>query len=118
MDDRAILQHRLGTLEALLDGAVPLSGGDAALHDKLKSGWEAERSLVHRILEDTQGPNVADTMALWRSRTERFLASSEDRVPGWLDAKGQRWDARLVLSLLSEIEERIEAWSGGSDLEP
>ena len=112
MDQRAILQHRLATLNALLDGPAPLSGGDGGLHDRLRGGWIAERSLIHRILEETAGPNVADTMALWRSRTERFLESSGDRVSGWQDAKGQRWEARQVLALLEEIEGRLEVWSG------
>jgi hypothetical protein len=111
---REILEHRLATLEALLESRQPLTGGDGAVGDHLKSGWAAERSLIARILEETAGPNVTDTMALWRSRTERFVASSEDRVPGWQDARGQRWDARRVLALLDEMDERIAAWSGSA----
>jgi hypothetical protein len=111
VDQVAILQHRLGALDSLLAGAGAVEGGDGTVQDHLRSGWLAERTLIARLLEDTQGPNVSDTVALWRSRTERFLASSGGRVAGWLDARGQRWEAEEVLALLGQIEERLFNWS-------
>ena len=110
MQPRDILQHRVATLDALLGGPT-LSGGDGELSLRLRDRWVSERALIQRLLEDSGGGNVVDTMTLWRSRTERFLASSNDQVDGWVDVKGQRWDARRVLELLDDLSGRVEAWT-------
>jgi hypothetical protein len=117
MQPREILQHRLTTLSALLEGPT-LSGGDGELSVRLRDQWSSERALIQRLLEDSGGGSVLDTMTLWRSRTERFLASSGDQVPGWVDVRGQRWDARRVLELLDELSGRVDSWTSGGGSVP
>lgn len=113
MNERDILEHRLTTLRSLLEGPVPLAGSAGrALNDQLKRRWEAEERLLQRLLDDAHGPAVRDTVELWETRTGRFIASSEDAVPGWTDPKGVEWEAQLVRELLAETRDRLDRWSG------
>jgi hypothetical protein len=113
MDDRDILANRLRTLDGLLAAPAPLSGGPGqVLNREIRDRWDAERRLLARLLEDTPGPNVRDTVALWYQRTTRFLESSADAVPGWVDGRGMRWEARQVLDLLEETRELLRRWAG------
>jgi hypothetical protein len=112
LDDRGILDYRLKTLDGLLGGRSPLEGATASsLTAQLRNPWQAESRLLRRLLEDAEGSNVRDTVQLWHQRTSRFLESSKDEVPGWVDGKGVAWDARLVLELLAETQERLERWT-------
>jgi hypothetical protein len=111
MDERQILSQRLATLDALLDGSGGLSGaGGAQIAERLSAGWAAERRLIQRLLAEAGTGDVRATIQLWRERTQGFLAKSQDPDPGWTDASGQRWDARGVLMLLDDVEERLDSW--------
>ncbi len=112
MDSRGVLEHRLATLDSLLEGPPPVTGGSAEVGRGLRERWAAERRLLVKLMAESKGLDVADTAALWRDRTERFIESSGGRVDGWVDTSGTRWNAELVLGLLDELQERLDQWNG------
>lgn len=115
MNERAILEQRVITLNGLLDTpGGPLGNKAGILGRQFGQRWTAERQLLRRILDETPADATdADTRAtltLWRDRTAAFVRSSDSDQPTWTDRNGLVWDAHVVLSLLDDIQERIEAW--------
>ena len=116
MDARGVLEHRLKTLEGLLSGPTPLSGGsESGLADQLTGRWQAERRLLNRVLEEASHTPVDQVVGRWATRTERFLEAADTEDPGWTDAHGQYWDATVTFDLLLETQERLERWSGSPE---
>jgi hypothetical protein len=114
VNEKEILGHRITTLDSLLGAPALLSGATGGtLNAQLTERWQAERRLLERLMADTASGSVRDTVALWRSRTHRFLESSKDQIPGWTDHHGTTWNARLVWELLDEISERLDRWRDG-----
>lgn len=113
MNERTVLEHRVATLDGLLEApGGPLGPNAGDLGEQLRADWETERQLLRRLLTDTPGDDVAETIATWRSRTVSFLARAEDDSPSWTDRAGITWDARHVLSLLDETQGRLDRWLG------
>jgi hypothetical protein len=118
LNERTVLEHRIATLDGLLDApGGPLGPNAGDLGEQLRSDWETERMLLRRLLEETPGGDVGKTIATWRSRTVSFVARSSDdsHSPAWTDRSGVTWDARHVLSLLDETQGRIDRWMGEGD---
>jgi len=121
MNERTVMEQRLATLAGLL--AVPggpLGPNAGPIAAQLRGGWECERRLIERILVETAGDDVRGTVAAWRNRTAAFVARSGDVPPRWTDREGHRWDGPTVLTLLDEIQERLDRWqaaaSGSTDM--
>lgn len=106
MTDRALLQERLRTLESLTGGAARLSGGSAGLQNTLQANWLAERSLLARMLAEPG--DVRATLVRWQERTQAFVSQNPNRT-GWTDAQGTTWQAAQVLTLLHDLQARLEA---------
>jgi hypothetical protein len=118
MNEREILQHRMATLDSLLAVPAPLIGSaGGSLNAQLAERWRAERRLLDRLLLESPDGGVAATVDLWQTRTERFIASSSDSIPGWTDSQGNAWNAQLVRELLDEVRDRLERWRDGPGLE-
>jgi hypothetical protein len=123
MNERAILIQRVTTLSGLLDTpGGPLGPKAGGLSQQLQAGWEAERRLIQRIIEETPADapdaEIEATLDIWRDRTAAFIKSSDSDRPTWTDRQGTVWDAQSVLAILEDIRERIEAWQdpGEADL--
>jgi hypothetical protein len=113
LNERTVLEHRVATLDGLLDApGGPLGPNAGDLGEQLRSDWETERQLLRRLLSDTPGDDVGETIATWRSRTVSFVARSKEDSPAWTDRSGITWDARHVLSLLDETQGRLDRWLG------
>jgi hypothetical protein len=119
LNERTVLEHRVATLDGLLDApGGPLGPNAGDLGEQLRSDWETERRLLNRLLSDTPGDDVGETIATWRSRTVSFVARSDEDSPEWTDRSGVTWDARHVLSLLDETQGRLDRWLGDGDSAP
>lgn len=113
MNQRNVLEHRLATLDGLLDApGGPLGPNAGELGQRLHAGWRTERRLLQRLLGDAQGDDVHATIRAWRQRTAAFAAKSDDDRPAWVDREGVTWDAKQVLELLDDTQERIDRWVG------
>jgi hypothetical protein len=111
MNDRMILEQRLATLDSLLDSTGHLLGpAGAALGERLRTSWEAERLLLRRLLVETPADDVRATIAVWRARTAAYLERAQDENAAWTDHSGQRWQAAGVLAVLDETTERLDTW--------
>ncbi len=115
MNERSILEQRVVTLNGLLDiPEGPLGSKAGSLGRQFRERWQAERRLIKRILEEAPGDgsdaDMTATLALWRDRTSAFVRGASTDHPSWTDRHGTVWDANLVLSLLDDVQERIEAW--------
>lgn len=114
MDERNILEQRIVTLSGLLDGPNgpngPLGPAAGALGERLRQSWEAERRLLARILADAQDGDVHTTLDIWTERTSAFLRQQGDAPPTWMDRQGNQWHAEQVLTLLEDIQERLDSW--------
>ncbi|MCE7938465.1 hypothetical protein DCC79_05170 [bacterium] len=115
MNERSILEQRVVTLNGLLDiPEGPLGSKAGTLGRQFRERWRAERRLIQRILEeapqDAADADMTATLALWRDRTTAFIRGTNDEQPSWTDRHGTVWDAHLVLALLDDVQERIEAW--------
>ncbi|MFN2115133.1 MAG: hypothetical protein ACK2T6_05420 [Anaerolineae bacterium] len=118
MNERTILEHRVATLDGLLDTpSGPLGPNAGELGEQLRADWSTERRLLQRLLAESRGDDVASTIAAWRGRTASFIARSGDDSPSWTDKSGASWNARHVMSLLDETQGRIDRWLGG-DAQP
>ncbi len=107
MTDREFLQRRLDTLHSLTGAAVLTGGGSGGgLQNTLHGVWAAEARLLARILAEPG--EVGPILAAWQERTHAFMARHPARA-GWADAQGNAWDAAQVLSLLSDLQTRLEA---------
>lgn len=115
MDEKTVLDHRLATLNGLLDApGGPLGSNAGELGARLRADWLAEQRLLSRLLAETSGDDVRATIESWRRRTEAFVARSNDPSPHWTDKEGITWDAHQVLALLEGAQERIDRWLGVS----
>ncbi len=106
MTERAFLQERLRTLESLTGGAARLSGGSAGLQNSLQANWLAEQRLLARMLAEPG--DVRATLVRWQERTQAFVSQNPNRT-GWTDAQGTTWQAAQVLTLLHDLQARLEA---------
>lgn len=114
MNERSILEQRVVTLSGLLEtpgGPLGGSGGDIAA--ELTNRWSTEKRLLERVLSEATGNQIRPTVDAWRKRTEDFVARSGDDWPSWSDREGNTWEARLVLELLCDAQERLDAWQSG-----
>jgi hypothetical protein len=115
--ERAVLEQRLATLNGLLEGPGQLLGtAGADLASRLREGWQAERRLLERLLAEAPGAEMRPTVGLWRARTAGFVERTSEPQPGWTDRQGQWWDARQVLALLDDVEDRLDAWLQADEL--
>jgi hypothetical protein len=116
LDEKTVLDHRLTTLNGLLDApGGPLGSNAGDLGARLRADWLAEQRLLSRLLAETSGDDVRATIQSWRRRTEAFVARSSDPSPHWTDKEGITWNARQVLTLLDDAQERIDRWMGQPD---
>jgi hypothetical protein len=116
MNERHVLEQRLITLNSLLDGSGHLLGpSGAAMGERLRSAWQAERQLLQRLLAETAGDNVRATIGLWRDRTAAFVQRSAAADAAWTDRSGQRWEATQVLALLDDTSERLDSWAAAAE---
>lgn len=106
MTDQEFLQERLRTLESLTGGAARLSGGKLGLQNALQTNWLAEQRLLTRILAERGDVRV--TLRRWQERTQAFVDQNPSRA-GWTDAHGNAWQAAQVLSLLHDLQARLDA---------
>lgn len=122
MNERAILNQRVITLSGLLGTpGGPLGPKAGGLSQQLQAGWEAERRLIQRIIDETPADapdsEIEATLDMWRDRTAAFIKSADSDRPTWTDRQGTVWDAQAVLAILEDIRERIEAWQDTGDAE-
>lgn len=116
MNERHVLEQRLATLNSLLDGSGYLLGSSgAAMGERLRSAWQAERQLLQRLLVETAGDDVRATIGLWRDRTAAFVERSAGGDASWTDRSGQRWEAAHVLVLLDDTSERLDSWAAAAE---
>lgn len=106
MTDREFLQERQRTLESLTAGAARLSGGNPGLQNTLQANWLAEQRLLTRILAESG--DVRATLARWQERTQSFVSQNPTRT-GWTDAQANTWQAAQVLTILQDLQARLEA---------
>lgn len=111
MNEREIVEQRIVTLSGLLETpGGPLGPAAGSLGRDLAASWDAERRLLERILRETKGGDVMATIAQWQERTAAFVERATDPTPSWSDRDGNTWDAREVVRILSDIQQRIDIW--------
>jgi hypothetical protein len=117
IDDREMLERRIDVLDGLLAApAGPLGSSGGAVGRRLIATWQAERRLLARLLEESQGASPRDTVEAWRARTETFVSGASDDAPRWTDRTGQTWDARQVLAILADLSERMDGWAHADEV--
>jgi len=111
VNQRTVLEHRIGTLEGLLAApGGPLGPNAGPLGDRLRGDWLAELRLLQRLLAETPGDDVRPTIGQWRDRTRAFAARGATAGASWSDKQGNEWSADTVLRLLDETEDRVDRW--------
>lgn len=117
VDSRKLFEQHLQTLNALGAGGIsrgfgtPSAHGDT-LQSNLRTQWEAQRTLLRRVLTEEGDP--VDNLLLWRERTEGFIDKYPERT-GWTDREGQSWEAHQVLEAIDRLLEQHEAWQEEAD---
>ncbi len=105
---RQALEQRVAVLASLGAGALK---GSSPLGSSLQAGWERERTLIQRLLDDTaEQARVLATLDRWEERTTAFQARQGRPDARWTDRQGQDWQADQVLALLADLRDRLSSW--------
>lgn len=83
---------------------------------RMLQAWDTERRLIQRLLAETPEGNIRPLLDAWEQRTLHFLGKSPDRRT-WADRQGQTWDGDLVLQVIADLRERLDAWESGDEAE-